>query len=277
MGLKTIPSNDELKFIFRSLAKKKHPDTQGTDVEFIKLSEAYKLLKQKSKRRFFKNKNVAQTAQSQTIPNNADSKSLTISKKINLSFNEACVGTTRAVEFNRFLLKTRNSICKICSGTGQVFINDDSMKRCAACNSKSFVVKTKKVIRIPAGIVNDTVLRFSREGHTINTLAGFLEVKVFVNMSSKLKRKNLDIYQDINVTYSDLLLGSSLVANTIHGNINIKIPFGSFDGDILRVKNHGIKIEKKQGNHVLTLRLVSPKILAKKQIEALKYLKSVGL
>jgi len=79
------------------------------------------------------------------------------------------------------------------------------------------------------------------------------------------------------VKYSDLLLGKSLIANTVHGDVRVDIPFGSFDGDVLRVKKRGIKSKGKTGHHIVKLRLISPESLTDEQKSALEALRKAGL
>jgi molecular chaperone DnaJ len=155
--------------------------------------------------------------------------------------------------------------------------SDSDIEVCSACSAGKKPSRITRTLRIPSGIVSGNVLKFEGEGHHILGQKGVLHVSVVVKKAKGLQRKGMNIIQKKDVKYSDLLLGSDLIANTVHGDVKVKIPFGSFDGDKLEIKNRGIKTSKISGSHILELRLVAPNRITSDQKIALENLRKVGL
>jgi len=258
-------SEQELKDVYRLKAKEAHPDHSGCAEDFKLLNAAYEYLKQAPNATF-------EHARTDFTKINLD-----ITKKISISFSDACTGCVRRIATDRHILTSKPRLCPICSGRGWIVRENYPITKCNVCRINRAPQKFSKSIRIPAGISGGNILTFSNEGHEIDGNSGSLRIEVHVKKSQTLSRQGQDIVEVKDVKYSDLLLGRSLIANTIHGDVKVEIPYGSFDGDNLRIKGRGIKLKKAAGNHILKLRLVSPKSLNRDQKEALENLRRVGL
>ena len=258
-------TEQDLKTSFREKAKKAHPDRSGQDEDFKLLKQAYEFLK-----------NLKNSPFDQVEPDIVNVE-LDIDESITLTFLESCVGCIKSIVIDRHELYTSTSGCPICLGRGWICRESSPIVKCNVCAKGKPPRKTKKTIRIPAGIHTGNTLTFNSEGNSLDGRSGSLNVKIKVKKSDYLSRQNLDIVQIKDVKYSDLLLGKSLVANTVHGDVKVEIPYGSFDGDALRIKGRGIKTKNSAGSHVVKLRLVSPSQLNNDQREALENLRRVGL
>ena len=202
---------------------------------------------------------------------------LDIELDLAVTFVESCVGCVKRVTFDRHELFTSIRSCGVCHGRGWLIREGRPTEKCGVCRSGRNPQKIVKSIRIPPGIATGNILTFRGEGNFLDKESGNLAAKVKVMPSRHLQRKNWDVIETKDVKYSDLLLGRSLIANTVHGDVKVEIPYGSFDGDSLRIKGRGIKTKNNAGNHIVKLRLVSPSKLNDDQREALENLRRTGL
>lgn len=264
--MKVQPSftKKQLKEAFRRSAKKVHPDHSGQEEDFKMLKAAYDYLRNNRPERVFSKENLSKL-------------NLDIVERISISFVDACTGCIKKVKFSRYELTTKPHVCEICLGRGWICRETRPIEKCNVCAQTVRPRYVEKNIRIPAGICQGNKLSFKGEGNTVDNMTGILNLKIDIEKTKDLERKDHDIVQIKDVKYSDLLLGKSLIANTIHGDIKVDIPFGSFDGDMIRVKGRGVKSKNKTGHHVLKLRLIAPKSLSENQKDALEALRETGL
>jgi molecular chaperone DnaJ len=81
----------------------------------------------------------------------------------------------------------------------------------------------------------------------------------------------------VPVTYAEAALGADVEIPTTDGRISLKVPPGSQDGKLLRVRGHGAPKLKGQGRGDLLarLRVVVPTKLTKAEREAIEGLQKV--
>jgi DnaJ-class molecular chaperone len=265
LGVKSDFTKQDVKEAYRSRAKKVHPDFTGDDKKFKLLKEARDLLINNKKTVIF---------EQGPSPRNLN---LDVLENVHVSFVDACTGCIKKISYSTYTTATNSSGCPICAGRGLIFRERASAIKCNVCGSCPNPKVHSFSIRIPAGISQGEFLTFKSKGNHLDDYVGRLRVKVSIEKSNRLTRKSNDIMQTKDVRYTDLLLESSIVANTVHGDVKISIPFGSFDGDVLKVKGRGIRSKKGSGDHIVKLRLVAPGKLSSDQLHALESLRKVGL
>lgn len=269
MKMTSVTSHKELKSSYRKQAKEAHPDLNGSKEKFKSLQDAYSFLLNHLENKASKKKSY--------VPDQINQKDLTHFMTIGLSFEEACTGTLKRIAFEKMSMQTRSGKCELCWGRGKIKKSLGKLIQCNVCGTKPVLSRSTKTIRIPAGIENNQKLVFESEGHCLDNIAGSLVISVRVKPDEKRSRKGCDIIEDVPVTYSDLLLGKKIIAKTLHGDQRVTIPFGSFDGDVLRLKGKGIDQKKNVGDHLISLKLISPTRLTDEQKLALEELRRVGL
>ena len=96
---------------------------------------------------------------------------------------------------------------------------------------------------------------------------GDLYIEFQVKAHPLYKREESNLYIDLPVTVTDLVLGTTKVINTLDGKIDLKIPSGSQSGEMLRVKGKGMPNvhNGKPGDLYIILNLVLPTKLSKTQ------------
>lgn len=226
---------------------------------------------------------------------------------MNISFEEAAFGTTKQINITRNekcstcsgsgakpgtnpvtcdkcggkgkVQTTQNTImgtfstvktCDKCGGTGKVIPTP-----CETCSGKGTIRKTRKIdIKIPAGIDNGQAISLRGEGDAGKKggPAGDLFVVVNVLSHPVFKRKGYDIYADIKVPYTKLVLGGTIKVPTLEEDSEINIPEGTQVGSTFKLKDKGIPNihGKGRGNVEYTINVDIPKRLNDKQREILK-------
>ncbi|MGA0122840.1 MAG: DnaJ C-terminal domain-containing protein, partial [Gaiellales bacterium] len=101
---------------------------------------------------------------------------------------------------------------------------------------------------------------------------GDLWVVVQVLPSERFTRRGRDIVVDVPITFPEAALGAEIDVPTPLGErVRVKVPPGSADGKMLRVKGHGVPSEQDDaGSLLVRLKVVVPAELSSQQAEALE-------
>ncbi len=232
-----------------------------------------------------------------------------INLSLNISLKEACLGTTKTISVTRvetcpkcagtgakdgtkfsscpdckgagrvryqqstiFGTTIREGECQTCGGTGKVI-----KEKCPYCAGKGVVRVQKNIeVKIPAGIDDDQVLKMPGQGNAPSHAGtnGDLNIKMNLIPDKLLTRKGNDLYLDVYVPFTTLLLGGEVVVPTLEGQFALEIKELTQSGTIMRIKNKGAKLLHKdsRGDLLVTLKAESPKSLDKRSKDALKTL-----
>jgi DnaJ-class molecular chaperone len=107
-------------------------------------------------------------------------------------------------------------------------------------------------ISIPAGIEAGQKLRLK------DAKAGEIYLEIEVEPHPLFTRKDKDIHVDIPVTLVEAVLGATITVPTIHGAVALKVPRGSNSGATLRLKGKGITANGTSGDQLVKLRVTLP-------------------
>jgi molecular chaperone DnaJ len=166
--------------------------------------------------------------------------------------------------------------CQRCRGNGTV-IEDP----CDKCSGSGRERRTKRyTVKIPAGVRDGTRIRLKGKGEAGygGAPAGDLFVVTRVAESPTYERRGSDLIVEVPVSYADAALGASVQVPTPDGSVSLKVPAGSEDGKLLRIRGRGApKLSGGgKGDVLARLRIQVPKRLNKKQRELLEELRKVG-
>jgi len=166
--------------------------------------------------------------------------------------------------------------CPRCRGNGTV-VEDP----CPACAGSGRERRTKRYrVKIPAGVKDGTRIRLKGKGEmgAGGAPAGDLYVVTRVTPSPLYGRRGDDLVIDVPVTYAEAALGATVEVPTPDGPISLKVPEGSEDGKLLRVRGRGApKLGgSTRGDLLARLRLSVPKKLTKAEREAIEALQKVS-
>lgn len=114
-------------------------------------------------------------------------------------------------------------------------------------------------VKIPAGVREGQQIRLRGQGDKgIGGRAGDALIKISIAPHPWFERDGDDIYLTLPITIDEAVLGATVAAPTIRGDVKVKIPPNSSSGRKLRLKGKGIETEGKAGDQYITLRIDLP-------------------
>jgi molecular chaperone DnaJ len=162
--------------------------------------------------------------------------------------------------------------CPRCHGMGSIV-----EKPCPTCHGAGRERRTKRFkVRIPAGAKDGTRIKLRGKGEAGygGASAGDLYVVVRVEPSKIYERRGDDLVVLVPVSYSTAALGGTVEVPTPEGAVSLKVPSGTEDGKLLRIKGRGATRIKGsgKGDVLARIRIQVPKKVSKKQRELLEEL-----
>ena len=223
---------------------------------------------------------------------------------VHLTFDEAVFGTTKEVEISRYEQcshckgmgnepGSKIIDCETCQGTGQHRriqrtplgpiltastceacdgAGKKPEKKCRECKGESRILKAQKIkIKIPAGIHDKAAIRLSGKGESglKGGPAGDLFAHISISSSKEFERDKDDIKTTQNIHLLQAVLGDEIPIKTIHGDVKLKIPAGTENGKVFKLKEYGVpKVGTTgKGDHYVKITVDVPKKLSKKERE----------
>ncbi len=167
--------------------------------------------------------------------------------------------------------------CPHCRGEGYRITDP-----CKACGGTGLKERRRTIaVTIPAGIDDGNVLKVRAEGHQGRGGAphGDLLVRISLQPHEYFKRDGADLYCETSVHYADLVLGATVLAPTLSGQEQLRIPAGTGSHHEFTLRGHGLPRLRSGGRGNLYVRVVLavPGKASKEQRELLKQLKEADL
>src|SRR5918997_495675 len=165
--------------------------------------------------------------------------------------------------------------CPRCRGNGTVV-----EKPCANCGGSGRQRRTKRYeVKVPAGVKDGTRIKLKGKGEAgvAGGPPGDLHVVTRVTPSPLFERRGSDLVIDVPVTYAEAALGAEVEVPTPDGKISLKVPAGTQDGRMLRVRGRGApKLNGGgRGDILARVRVAVPTRLTKAEREAIENLQKV--
>ena len=129
--------------------------------------------------------------------------------------------------------------CGRCEGAGQIV-----EKPCRLCGGEGRKEKTSKVkIKIPPGVDHGARLRSSGngEGGMRGGPAGDLYVVLHVKQHEIFQREGDDLICEVPIQFVQAALGADIEVPTLTGKAQIRIPPGTQNSTVFRLKGKGVK------------------------------------
>ena len=160
--------------------------------------------------------------------------------------------------------------CPSCHGTGKRVAGADA---CENCDAKGYTKTTEIVsVSIPAGIDSEMRVRVVGRGLASahpEGAPGDLYVEVTVEAHDTYQRDGLDLHTGMNILWTTAALGGVQSLTLLDGTeLEVNIPEGTQDGQVLRAKNRGMPNPRspgQRGHLMLHLQVVVPTKLTKAQ------------
>jgi len=260
LGLNDNASADEIKKAYRKLARKYHPDVNKDEEaieKFKEINAAYEVLSDKKKKdeydmygdQIFGGQNFHDFAQNQAGNVDLDELLRNIfggGAGFGGGFGSSAHGGA-SVDLDQRTTITIPFAVSVLGGKHHVSINGESFD-----------------IKIPAGIKSGETLRVRGKGNVgMGGQRGDLLIKVEVAPSPTFERKGDDLYATMDVPLKEALFGGKVTFESpIHGDITIKVPQNTKNGQKFRVRGKGVVNRKTalHGNLYLTANIILPKV-----------------
>jgi len=235
---------------------------RGSDLRYdleISLEDAYKGVE-----------TTIQVPRSETCDtcNGSGAKPGTSPKRCNSCSGSGQMKTTRRTAFGVF---TQVTTCNRCHGQGTVI-----EQRCPSCNGQGIVQKTRDIeLKIPRGVDDGSQLRLQGEGEAGSGGVGDLYIVIHIKKHPYFNRRghNLHIVKDIS--FPDAAIGTKIDIETIGSDVEkLKIPEGTQNGDILRIRGKGMSglHGRGQGDLFVEIHVKTPRRLSRKAKKLLEEL-----
>ena len=162
--------------------------------------------------------------------------------------------------------------CPVCSGTGSVVRNP-----CKLCRGDARIQREHKIlVKVPAGVEQDTRIRYSGEGDAgrFGGPGGDLYVVLEVKAHKFFERDGDDLHCVIPVSFPQASLGTELEIATLEGKETLKVPEGTQSGKEFKLKGKGVPHLNShgKGDLIVEVRVQTPNKLSKQQKDLMKQL-----
>ncbi len=138
-----------------------------------------------------------------------------------------------------------STTCPQCGGSGYV------REACKKCKGQSYIFRKEVIpINIPPGVDNGSKLVVDGQGHAglFGGKPGNLYVITKILPHEIFKRKGDDLYVDINITYPEAVMGTTLEIKGLKGDtITVEIPPGTKEGEKITIPGKGMPKLKGSG------------------------------
>ncbi|THH18100.1 hypothetical protein EW146_g2824 [Bondarzewia mesenterica] len=230
-----------------------------------------------------------------------------IEASVGVSFLDAAKGTSRTVNVSPVIncstcsgsgLKSgaKRTTCQSCGGTGTVtYVIDSGFQmastchtcqgtgttvprgsQCPACAGVGKVRERKSVkVDIPAGVEDGMTIRVPNAGDAPvagKGPAGDLLVRVNVAASKTFRRQGTNLYHDARIPFHVALLGGRARVPTLDGDVDVRLPGGTQQGEEMRLKDRGLPqvFSGEKGDLFIKFTIQLPRSLTKRQREILQ-------
>jgi molecular chaperone DnaJ len=175
----------------------------------------------------------------------------------------ACAGRGQIRHQQGFFTVSRT--CPQCQGMGQVI-----REACSVCMGKGRVQQEKVLsLKIPAGVEEGTRLRVGGEGEAgeMGGPHGDLYVVLRVREHPYFDRQGNDLYYTIPISITQAILGAEIKVPTLRGQERLRIPEGTQNGSVFRLKGYGMpNVDgRREGDLYVSVHVVTPTRLSREQ------------
>ena len=286
LGVAKTATEAEIKSQYRKLARKYHPDLNKDDKnaaeKFKEVSAAYDILGDKEKRRKYDNNEIdAEGKPTGFGAGGFNSGGGTYRTYSTGGFNGAQgFGGAGGFDFSSLFGEDIFSQFSNAGGAGFGSTAGFNTRRAqkgqdvsytldvdfldAAKGAEKYIsINGKRLsVKIPAGTATGQTLRLKGQGMPgINGgSAGDAMITLNVNAHPYFKADGKDILIDLPVSMKEAVLGAKVIVPTINGKVSVKIPPYSSSGEKLRLKGKGISAKDGQGDEIVNLIIMAPKV-----------------
>ena len=225
------------------------------------------------------------------------------SRILEVSFLEAAFGTEKSLRIQHQAdcrtctgsgarPGTSPSLCKACGGSGEIRVEQGLFsvaKTCTYCRGRGRIIEhpcqdckgkgrqqteVDLLVAVPAGAEHGTTLRYPGYGEPGRFGGSDGDLRVMIEHGSHpiFRRQGADLECTLPITMGEAALGGMVDMPTLEGKIRLKVPAGSQDGTIMRLRGKGLRRMRGggTGDLLVTLQVETPTNLSPEQRDALE-------
>lgn len=172
---------------------------------------------------------------------------------------------------------TQASVCSDCHGKGKSY-----SQKCKECGGDGRKNKDVEItVSIPAGINSGQSISLSGQGEAgpHGAPSGDLFVTVHISPNEKFQRDGDNIITEEKIKISQAILGDKIEIETVDGKMKMKIPSGTYSGEVFRIRSKGVPHLRGsgRGDHLVKVTVEIPRSLSRSQKKLIKELEEEGL
>jgi curved DNA-binding protein len=276
LGVDRDVKPDELKRVYRKLARKYHPDVSkeaNAEEKFKEVQEAYEVLKDPEKRKAYDQLGANwKTGQEFRPPPGWETQfdfgggAAGFTGEQFSDFFESLFGggfTSRRTTRRGFTPRGEDLRSKISISLEDAFHGTTQTLRLQMpvvdASGRVITKPCTLKVKIPAGIKQGQQIRLAGQGGEGYGGAPrgdlYLEVAIKPHALFKLEGKN--VYLAVSITPWEAALGAKVAVPTLAGKVELSVPAGSESGKKLRLRGRGLP-GKNKGDQYVTLQIVTP-------------------
>ena len=188
-----------------------------------------------------------------------------------------CNGQGRLRETRQSILGNFTTVreCAVCRGRGKM-----PKHQCKTCQGRGIEKRNEEIdIKVPAGIENGEVIRMTGRGEAIQSgTPGDLYIKLHVQPDTHIRRNGSDLVRDLSIKLTDALLGATYKVDTMDGAVDVNIPVGVKQGEMLRIRGKGVPSARGgRGDFLVKIDIALPQKLSRKAKTLVEELRTEGI
>ena len=297
LGVERNATQDDIKKAYRKLARKYHPDLNPNDPtakdKFQEINEANEVLSDPEKRKKydaygenwkhadeFEAQQQAYRAQQQTNGNRQGEYWYSTDGE---HFTSGFGGN--ASGFSDFFEELFGHRGATGGRTRGGFRGQDieaelqlSLREAAVTHKQTFSINGETLrITVPAGVANGQVIKL--KGHGGKGMNGGPDGDLYITFAVSddpaFKRKDNDLYTDVNIDLYTAVLGGDVTVNTLDGQVKLKVRPGTQNDAKVRLKGKGFPVYKQEGSFgdlIVTYHVSIPTTLTEHQKDLFRQL-----
>ncbi len=186
---------------------------------------------------------------------------------LDISMADALAGTTR-----RFDVQVQEQ-CETCHGTG---LNGNNV--CAVCNGDGYIRRTKTLeVKVPAGVRTGSKVRIAGQGSpgVSGGPNGDIYLNITIKPDSRFELEGDNIRTEVEVPLYTAVLGGEVRVPTMEGPVELRIPKGTQNGQLFRLRGKGMTSVngKPRGDLLARLKVRLPTDLNEHELELFEQLR----
>ena len=153
-----------------------------------------------------------------------------------------------------------------------------SLREAAVTHKQTFSINGETLrITVPAGVANGQVIKL--KGHGGKGMNGGPDGDLYITFAVSddpaFKRKDNDLYTDVNIDLYTAVLGGDVTVNTLDGQVKLKVRPGTQNDAKVRLKGKGFPVYKQEGSFgdlIVTYHVSIPTTLTEHQKDLFRQL-----